>query len=55
LKKFNTGQLASFVEVHQDFEAEENHWQRVMYFGDRVITEDNSREIIIKSTNQIAK
>jgi hypothetical protein len=26
--------------LHQDFEMKENHWQRVMHFGDPVIAED---------------
>jgi hypothetical protein len=45
----------SFVELSQDFETKENHWQRVMHFGDRLIAEGNNREILIKSNNKIAK
>jgi hypothetical protein len=42
-------------EPHQDFETKEDHWQRSMHFGDRVLAEGNSREIITKQTNKIAK
>jgi hypothetical protein len=50
----NPSQLASFVELHQDFETKENPWQPVVHFGDRVIAENNSREIVTKQTNEIA-
>jgi hypothetical protein len=44
----NPSQLASFVELSQDFKTKENRWQRVMHSGDWAIAEDNSREIVTK-------